>query len=121
MQIRVKNIDHIKQAAKEFINYIRDNKVFAFYGQMGAGKTTFIKAICQELGVDNDSINSPTLLLINILDIRREVFIISIFTELMISLKHTILDMKIIFTAIRFVLLSGQKKLKKYCLKILPS
>jgi tRNA threonylcarbamoyladenosine biosynthesis protein TsaE len=41
-----------------------DNKVFVFYGSMGAGKTTFIKAICEELEVE-DVINSPTFAIIN--------------------------------------------------------
>ena len=39
-------------------------KVYAFYGKMGAGKTTFIKAICEELGVD-DVITSPTFAIVN--------------------------------------------------------
>ena len=41
-----------------------DNTVFAFYGKMGAGKTTFIKAVCEELGV-TDVINSPTFAIVN--------------------------------------------------------
>jgi tRNA threonylcarbamoyladenosine biosynthesis protein TsaE len=41
-----------------------DHSVFAFYGKMGAGKTTFIKAVCEELGVE-DVINSPTFSIIN--------------------------------------------------------
>ena len=57
--IKIENLDTIRQAAKEFIAGMDDRTVFAFYGNMGAGKTTFIKAICEELGVE-DVINSPT-------------------------------------------------------------
>lgn len=64
MEIRIQTLDSIRDAAKEFINNIGDHKVFAFYGKMGAGKTTFIKAICEELGVD-DVITSPTFAIIN--------------------------------------------------------
>ena len=46
MDIIIKDIDHIREAAREFINQIGDRRVFAFYGKMGAGKTTFVKAIC---------------------------------------------------------------------------
>ena len=55
--IKIENLDTIRQAAKEFIAGMDDRTVFAFYGNMGAGKTTFIKAICEELGVE-DVINS---------------------------------------------------------------
>ena len=41
-----------------------DNTIFAFYGKMGAGKTTFIKAVCEELGVD-DTVTSPTFAIVN--------------------------------------------------------
>ena len=64
MEIRIDNLENIREAAKSFISEIGDRKVFAFYGKMGAGKTTFIKAICEELGVE-DVITSPTFAIIN--------------------------------------------------------
>lgn len=64
MKINIQSIETIDQAAKEFIAAMGDNTVFAFHGDMGAGKTTFIKAICNELGVD-DSITSPTFAIVN--------------------------------------------------------
>ena len=62
--IKIDSIDSIQEAAKEFVAQMGDNKVFAFYGKMGAGKTTFIKAICEELGVE-DVVNSPTFAIVN--------------------------------------------------------
>ena len=62
--IKIESLDTIRQAAKEFIAGMDDRTVFAFRGNMGAGKTTFIKAICEELGVE-DVINSPTFAIIN--------------------------------------------------------
>jgi len=62
--IVIKDIDHIREAAREFVEHIGDHRVFAFYGKMGAGKTTFVKAICEELGVE-DVITSPTFAIIN--------------------------------------------------------
>ena len=64
MEIIIKDIEHIREAAREFIEHIGEHRVFAFYGKMGAGKTTFVKAICEELGVD-DVITSPTFAIIN--------------------------------------------------------
>lgn len=64
MEIKIHDIDHIREAAREFIEHIGDRRVFAFYGKMGAGKTTFVKAICEELGVE-DVITSPTFAIIN--------------------------------------------------------
>ena len=64
MNIERKNIEHIREAAREFISQLGDRKVFAFYGKMGAGKTTFVKAICEELGVQ-DVITSPTFAIVN--------------------------------------------------------
>ena len=64
MEIKISNLDNIQEAASAFIQQIGDHKVFAFYGSMGAGKTTFVKAICESLGVD-DVITSPTFAIIN--------------------------------------------------------
>ena len=58
------SIDNIHDATKTFINNMGTGKVFAFYGKMGAGKTTFIKAVCEELGV-TDVITSPTFAIVN--------------------------------------------------------
>ena len=64
MEIRIENLEHIREAARQFIAEMGDRKVFAFYGSMGAGKTTFVKAVCEELGVE-DVITSPTFAIIN--------------------------------------------------------
>ena len=64
MEITIKSLDTIHEAAKEFVKGMGDGKVFAFYGKMGAGKTTFIKALCEILGVE-DVITSPTFAIIN--------------------------------------------------------
>ena len=64
MEIKINSLDTIREAAKQFIAAMEDNTVFAFYGKMGAGKTTFIKAVCEELGV-TDVINSPTFAIVN--------------------------------------------------------
>ena len=49
MEIKISKLEEINEAAKLFISTIGKDNVFAFYGKMGAGKTTFIKAICEEL------------------------------------------------------------------------
>ena len=64
MQIRIEDISQIREAARQFVEQIGEHRVFAFYGKMGAGKTTFIKAICEELGV-TDVITSPTFAIVN--------------------------------------------------------
>ncbi|MCQ2220407.1 MAG: tRNA (adenosine(37)-N6)-threonylcarbamoyltransferase complex ATPase subunit type 1 TsaE [Prevotella sp.] len=64
MKITIQSPETIHEAAKEFVANMGDANVFAFYGSMGAGKTTFIKAICEELGVD-DVITSPTFAIVN--------------------------------------------------------
>ena len=62
--MRIENLDTIHKTAKEFIAAMGEKTVFLFYGSMGAGKTTFIRAICEELGV-KESINSPTFAIVN--------------------------------------------------------
>ena len=57
MEIKINNLEGIDNAA-------RKSRVFAFYGKMGAGKTTFIKAVCEQLGVE-DVITSPTFAIVN--------------------------------------------------------
>ncbi len=52
------------EKALEFVRAIGSRRVFAFYGQMGAGKTTFIKAVCRQLGV-TEPVTSPTFAIVN--------------------------------------------------------
>jgi tRNA threonylcarbamoyladenosine biosynthesis protein TsaE len=58
------NIEQIGEVTDELINLTINNKIIAFEGLMGAGKTTLIKSICEKLGV-KDVINSPTFSIIN--------------------------------------------------------
>ena len=64
MQIKINTLEDIQTAAKEFIAQMGDNRIFAFYGSMGAGKTTFVKALCEVMGV-TDTVNSPTFAIVN--------------------------------------------------------
>ena len=64
MEIKIQSLDQIHEAARQFIAEMGDNTAFALYGKMGAGKTTFIKAVCEELGV-SDVITSPTFAIVN--------------------------------------------------------
>ena len=57
-------INPIEETAKAVVAAMQGGQLFAFYGQMGAGKTTLIKAICKELGVQ-DEVNSPTFAIVN--------------------------------------------------------
>ena len=54
----------LAEAAREFLVFASDEKVFLFNGDMGAGKTTFIKAICREIGIP-DTVSSPTYSIVN--------------------------------------------------------
>ena len=63
--IHVNSIDELPQAATRFVETMGDATVYAFYGEMGAGKTTFINALCRRLGVEDDMTNSPSFAIIN--------------------------------------------------------
>lgn len=58
-------VEDLSLAAKKILEYFPDNTIFAFYGELGAGKTTLIKSLCNQLGVV-DTVTSPTFAIINI-------------------------------------------------------
>ena len=64
MEIKINTLESINEAAQEFLAAIGSHRIIAFYGKMGAGKTTFIKAICQCLCTD-DVVTSPTFAIVN--------------------------------------------------------
>ena len=64
MEIHIKDKRHLPAASRELLKHSADKKIFAFYGPMGAGKTTIIKALCKNLGAI-DVVSSPTFTLVN--------------------------------------------------------
>ncbi len=62
--VQVKDIEELPKVARQLLDSLDSKNLIAFYGEMGAGKTTFIKAICQELSVDQ-IVNSPTFSIVN--------------------------------------------------------
>lgn len=63
--IQIPTLAQLPQAAKEFMAQMGDETVYAFHGDMGAGKTTFIAELCRALGVEEDVANSPSFSIIN--------------------------------------------------------
>ena len=65
MELKINSLEEISVVAEEFIRLaMQEDTVFAFNGQMGAGKTTFIKALCEALGV-SEPVTSPTFAIVN--------------------------------------------------------
>jgi tRNA threonylcarbamoyladenosine biosynthesis protein TsaE len=64
MQLRIDNVLEIDKAAAKFIKLVGQNRIFAFYGEMGAGKTTFINSILKVMGI-KDHTSSPTFSIVN--------------------------------------------------------
>lgn len=64
MKIAIESLENIADAARKFLDEVGEKRVFAFHGEMGAGKTTFIKALCSELGV-TEVVASPTFAIVN--------------------------------------------------------
>ncbi|MFP5079277.1 tRNA (adenosine(37)-N6)-threonylcarbamoyltransferase complex ATPase subunit type 1 TsaE [Pedobacter sp. JCM 36344] len=64
MNITLNSLLDLEEAAQKLLDFSKQNKMFVFYGDMGAGKTTFIKTICAKLGV-NDMVSSPTFSIVN--------------------------------------------------------
>ena len=60
----INSLEEYPAAAKWFTGFLQRGNIFAFYAKMGTGKTTFIKSLCEELGVE-DTINSPTFAIVN--------------------------------------------------------
>lgn len=64
MKLAVKSIDELRLSAEKLIAFAGNEKIFLFYGEMGAGKTTFIKSLCECLGA-RENITSPTFSIVN--------------------------------------------------------
>lgn len=65
IEFTIPSLENIDDAARKFMAEMGDYTVFAFYGEMGAGKTTFINALCRQLGVETDITTSPSFAIIN--------------------------------------------------------
>ncbi len=64
MELAIASLDAIQQVARTFVTAIGERRIVAFYGRMGVGKTTFVKAVCKELGID-DVVTSPSFAIVN--------------------------------------------------------
>ena len=65
LEFKMASLEQLEEVAYKFMTEMGDLTVYAFYGEMGAGKTTFINALCKELGVESDMTNSPSFAIIN--------------------------------------------------------
>lgn len=69
MEMTIHALDELPGAAAKLIDFAGDERIFLFYGEMGVGKTTFIKTLCRELGVE-DTVSSPTFSIVNEYDVK---------------------------------------------------
>lgn len=67
----INNLQEINKTAEQFLKATESQKIFAFYGKMGSGKTTFIKELCKQLGSE-DKVTSPTFAIVNEYDTKNE-------------------------------------------------
>ena len=64
MEWKINSLEELDDVAARFLEYLQGHTLFAFYGPMGVGKTTFVKAVCRNLGVEDD-VSSPTFAIVN--------------------------------------------------------
>lgn len=115
-KITIPSLERIDEAAEQFVELMDDRTVFAFRGQMGAGKTTFISALCRALGVE-DMPNSPSFAIINEYrsDETGELIYHSISTDWNQPRRHTTPAPQTISTQAPSVWWNGLRKLRNCC------
>jgi len=64
MEYKIESLSEINEVAKAFLDEYGDRQVIAMYGEMGVGKTTFVKAVCEVLGMEDEA-NSPSFAIVN--------------------------------------------------------
>ena len=64
-EIVIRSLSDLQEAAERFLSEIAGHSLVAFFAPMGAGKTTFISALCRVMGVDSDAVASPTFAIVN--------------------------------------------------------
>lgn len=109
MNLLVKSINELIGAAVKLVAFADTDKIFLFYGDMGAGKTTFIQSLCECLGT-REPVTSPTFSIVNEYIGEKKRYTISTFIALKMRLRHWIWDTKSIFIQASTVLLSGPKR-----------
>ena len=105
--LTIPSLDAIDSVARQFVDLMDDYTVFAFNGEMGAGKTTFINALSRVLGVDEDPTSSPSFAIINEYRSSTTAELISTSTVLRISMRLLTLVSRIIWIPAPYVSLNG--------------